>query len=183
MEIVEDEEELTNDSKKEYVELVLAYYLNSTKKQMEALRQGFLEIFSQEFLDDLEPHELELMLFGQQEIDVKDLQENTDYENGFSVQTPTVKMFWEVLEKFSQDQLRNFLAFTTGSPKVPLGGFAHLFGSNGPQKFTLNCKSISGLPNAHACFNRLDLCVYSDVEKLKKDLFLAISETSGFTLE
>jgi len=89
----DEEEEVTNETKKEYVDSVIAYYLNSTSEQMSALREGFLELVPQDLLDELEPHELELMLFGQQEIDYKDLQDNTEYQNGFSgfTQTPVTE--------------------------------------------------------------------------------------------
>jgi len=150
---------------------------------MEAIREGFLELIPQEHLDDLEPQELEMMLFGKQDVDIKELQEHTNYDNGMSESSPIVKLFWEVLEKFSQDELRRFLVFVTGSSKVPLGGFAHLYGSNGPQKFTLYLKNTPGLPTAHACFNRLELYHYSDPEILKKELLYAITETQGFALE
>jgi len=84
----------------------------------------------------------------------------------------------------SQEELRSFLQFTTGSNKVPVGGFSHLYGSNGPQKFTIVPKKIPGLPTAHSCFNRLDLpSYYTDKEKLKKDLLFATTETHCFGLE
>jgi len=180
---LEVEEDVTNENKKEYVDLVISYYLNSTKSQMEAIREGFMELIPQEFLDELDPQELEMMLFGRQDVDVKEFQEHTNYDNGLTDTAPLVKLFWEVLEKFTQEELRKFLVFCTGSSKVPLGGFAHLYGSNGPQKFTLNLKNSPGLPTAHSCFNRLELYYYHDHEQLRKDLLYAISETQGFTLE
>jgi hypothetical protein len=87
------------------------------------------------------------------------------------------------MSSLSQDELRSFLQFTTGSNKVPIGGFAHLYGSNGPQKFTIVPKKTHGLPTAHSCFNRLDLPNIADKEKFKKDLLYAINETQGFGLE
>jgi len=180
----EEEEAVTNENKKEYVDLVIQYYLKSTSLQMEAIRQGFLEVVPQNFLDELEPDELEMVLFGKDEVDVKDLQENTEYGQGFSISSPVVLLFWEVIEKFDQENLHKLLSFCTGSSKVPLGGFAHLIGSNGPQKFTITPKSSPGLPVAHACFNRLELYQhYSDTEALKKDLLYSLNETQGFRME
>jgi len=83
----------------------------------------------------------------------------------------------------SQDELKKFLQFSTGSNKVPLGGFLHLYGSNGPQKFTITPKKVAGLPTAHSCFNRLELPGYTDKDKLKRDLLYIITETCGFGLE
>jgi len=180
----DDEEPVTNQNKKEYVDLVITYYLNSTCAQMDAIREGFLEVVPQNFLDELEPDELEMMIFGREEIDLKDLQDNAEYGQGFNATTTTVQLFWEVVEKLDQENLRKLLAFCTGSSKVPLGGFAHLVGSTGPQKFTISPKTTPGLPVAHACFNRLELYQhYSDPEILKKDLLYAINETQGFRIE
>jgi len=120
----------------------------------------------------------------QSSIDVLDLKNNTEYGGeGIGENSPTIKLFWDVLIAFTQEDLRSFLHFTTGTTKVPVGGFAHLYGSNGPQKFTIQLKKLNGFPTAHSCFNRLELPPYTDKEKLKKELLYAIKETQGFGLE
>jgi E3 ubiquitin-protein ligase NEDD4 len=95
-----------------------------------------------------------------------------------------IKLFWEVVTSFSSEELTKLVQFTTGSDKVPIGGFKHLIGSSGPQLFTIAPKKSTGLPTAHSCFNRLELPThYTDKATLKKELLLAIQETTGFGLE
>jgi hypothetical protein len=174
---------LTNENKQEYLDLLLKYYFHSTDAQINALKEGFYQFVPLEYLKEFEPEELEQLLAGSRDIDINDLKNNTDYGEGFSDSNPVIKLFWEVMMTLSQEELRSFLQFTTGSNKVPIGGFSHLYGSNGPQKFTIIPKKVAGLPTAHSCFNRLDLPSYTEKDKLKKDLLYAITETHGFGLE
>jgi len=175
---------VSNENKNEYLDLLVKYYFQSTDSQMNAIKEGFYEFVPLEYLKEFEPEELELLLSGNKDIDVTDLKNNSEYGEGYSDSHTAIKLFWEVLSSLNQDELRAFLQFTTGSNKVPVGGFSHLYGSNGPQKFTIVMKKSQGLPSAHSCFNRLDLNPnYIDKEKLKKDLLYAITETNGFGLE
>ncbi|EAW91635.1 WW domain containing E3 ubiquitin protein ligase 1, isoform CRA_b [Homo sapiens] len=76
------------------------------------------------------------------------------------------------------------LQFVTGTCRLPLGGFAELMGSNGPQKFCIEkVGKDTWLPRSHTCFNRLDLPPYKSYEQLKEKLLFAIEETEGFGQE
>jgi len=174
---------LTEENKQEYIGLLMKYYLYSTESQMNAIKDGFNQFVPLEYLKEFEPEELEQLLAGNKDIDIQDLKLNTEYGEGYTESHAVIKLFWEVMFTLSQDELRSVIQFTTGSNKVPVGGFSHLYGSNGPQKFTIVPKKSPGLPTAHSCFNRLDLPSYTDKEKLKKDLLFATTETHGFGLE
>eukprot|EP01125_Pyxidicula_operculata_P002324 TRINITY_DN12211_c0_g1_i1.p1 TRINITY_DN12211_c0_g1~~TRINITY_DN12211_c0_g1_i1.p1 ORF type:complete len:473 (+),score=88.07 TRINITY_DN12211_c0_g1_i1:162-1580(+) len=174
---------VTDDNKNEFITLVQNYYLKSTEKQYDHIKEGLHMFVPRDLLVEFEPEEIEMILGGLSEFDIEDLRSNTVYSDGFTESTNSVKLFWEVLSTLSQSDLEHFLQFTTGSSKVPVGGFAHLYGSNGAQKFTIIPKKTEGLPTAHACFNRLELPQYTDKDKLKKDLMYAIKETHGFGLE
>jgi len=118
------------------------------------------------------------------DINIADMEANTEFQNGFSDSSQVVIWFFDIIRAMSQDQQKLLLKFITGTTKVPVGGFAHLYGANGPQKFTLNrLTKTAGLPAAHSCFNRLDLPDYKDKDELKKCLLIAISETQGFDIE
>jgi len=173
---------VTNENKEEYINLVLHYYLHSTK-QMDAIKETFHQFVPLDLLQEFEPQELEQILCGKQKIDRNDFKANTVYGDGLSESSAVVKMFWEILSTLQEEEFIKFIQFTTGTTKVPVGGFAHLYGSNGPQKFQIWQKKVQGLPTAHACFNRLELPMCTDKEKLKKELLLAINETAGFCLE
>ncbi|XP_061878129.1 NEDD4-like E3 ubiquitin-protein ligase WWP1 [Entelurus aequoreus] len=76
------------------------------------------------------------------------------------------------------------MQFVTGTCRLPLGGFAELMGSNGPQKFCIEkVGKETWLPRSHTCFNRLDLPPYKSFEQLKEKLLFAIEETEGFGQE
>jgi E3 ubiquitin-protein ligase NEDD4 len=169
-----------------------------------SIRSGFSQFVPPELIDDVfEPEELALLLGGLSEIDVTDLESNAEYQ-GYTESNQVVLWFWEIVKAMSSEELKSLLQFVTGTYKVPVGGFAHLYGSNGPTKFTINKpKKSHGLPAAHswyayfcqifksrpqltkACcsFNRLDLPEYVDKDQLKKNLLLAIKETQGFDIE
>ena len=74
------------------------------------------------------------------------------------------------------------LNFTTGSSRVPPGGFAALK----PAKFrveTLVDKGSDALPCAHTCTNALQLPIYTSKEELTKRLTYALAEGGvGFGL-
>ncbi|GAA6105873.1 E3 ubiquitin-protein ligase NEDD4a isoform X1 [Tachysurus ichikawai] len=73
------------------------------------------------------------------------------------------------------------LQFVTGTSRVPMNGFAELYGSNGPQLFTIEqWGTREKLPRAHTCFNRLDLPPYESFEELREKLNIAIENTQGF---
>ena len=81
-------------------------------------------------------------------------------------------------------QKKAFLRFATGSPRLPLGGFAAL-----APRLTVVEKSDPGrhpdesLPSVMTCVNYLKLPCYSSVEILEQRLRTAMSEgLSGFFL-
>jgi len=76
------------------------------------------------------------------------------------------------------------LQFACGTCRVPVGGFAELMGSNGPQRFCIEkVGKETWLPRSHTCFNRLDLPPYKNYEQLVEKLSFAIEETEGFGQE
>lgn len=103
------------------------------------------------------------------------MEDATEYDGGYTPDTPIIKQFWELAHAFSTDEKRKLLQFTTGSDRVPLGGFSKLklvIAKNGPDS--------DRLPTAHTCFNVLLLPEYSSKEKLKDRLVKAINYYQGF---
>ncbi|CAB1352040.1 unnamed protein product [Coregonus sp. 'balchen'] len=73
------------------------------------------------------------------------------------------------------------LQFVTGTSRVPMNGFAELYGSNGPQLFTIEqWGTPDKLPRAHTCFNRLDLPTYESFDDLRERLLMAVENAQGF---
>ena len=63
--------------------------------------------------------------------------------------------YWRVVLSFSNEMRSRLLQFVTGTSRVPMNGFKELYGSNGPQLFTIEkWGSPTNYPRAHTCFNR-----------------------------
>ena len=92
----------------------------------------------------------------QTEIDIDDLEENTNYssvtdpfqvpsqqqsaeqQQSFGADHPTIVNFWKVLRKFTHAERTKFLRFVTSKSRAPLRGFKDL-----EPKFTI-LKAVSG---------------------------------------
>ena len=100
----------------------------------------------------------------------------------FAKASQTIMWFWSVVCELSQEELALFVQFVTGTAKGPAGGFAALQGTNGPQKFQIHKLSRKGaLPQAHTCFNQLDLPEYPSEDIMRVKLFKAVEEAhEGF---
>eukprot|EP00605_Chrysophyceae_sp_TOSAG23-4_P003045 GSChrysophyteH1.ASY1.ANO1.3350.1 assembled CDS len=124
--------------------------------RMTSAIRGQIESFLDGFYDLL-------LLCGLPDVDLDDLYSNTEY-SGYA-------------------ERAQFLQFVTGTSKVPLDGFANLQGMRGAQKFSIH--RVFGdtglLPQAHTCFNQLDLPAYTTANELREKLLMAIKEGSeGF---
>ena len=137
--------------KHEYVRLVVEQKLVvAIKDQIEAFLSGFHEIIPAELIRIFNEQELELLISGLPDIDIDDWKNNTEYQN-YTVSSPPIQWFWRAVRSFSQEERAKLIQFTTGTSKVPLGGFAKLQGSSGIQKFQIHKEftSSSRLPSAH----------------------------------
>ncbi|KAL6934829.1 hypothetical protein ACO0R3_000793 [Hanseniaspora guilliermondii] len=177
---------VTEENKKEYVNKVIDFKLKlSFKTQLQHLVSGFYSIIDKELIEIFNENELELLLNGLPDIDVDDWKNNTEYVN-YTSQSPEISLFWRCVRSFNQVEKAKLLQFITGTSKVPLNGFRDLQGSNGSSKFSIHKDfgSSSRLPQAHTCFNQLDLPSYKTYEEMKRALLVAINEGSeGFGLK
>lgn len=74
----------------------------------------------------LSEDELESLLCGQRDVNVADLRAHTQYTQGYSEDSPTVQLFWQVLQGWEPERRLDLLQFVTGSRRVPTSGFAQL---------------------------------------------------------
>lgn len=62
----------------------------------------------------------------------------------------------QFVRETDNEKRARLLQFVTGTCRVPVGGFAELMGSNGPQRFCIEkVGKDTWLPRSHTCFNRL----------------------------
>ncbi|KAA0192433.1 hypothetical protein HAZT_HAZT003718 [Hyalella azteca] len=126
-------------------------------------------------------NELELLMCGIVSIDVKDWRANTVYKGEYHPNHIVIQWFWRVVLSFDNEMRARLLQFVTGTSRVPMNGFKELYGSNGPQLFTIEMWGDStNYPRSHTCFNRLDLPAYQSYHDLRQKLIKAIEGTVGF---
>lgn len=179
-------------------------YFSGIEQQTKTFLEGFNEVVPLEWLKYFDERELELILCGMQDVDVEDWQRNTIYRH-YNRNSKQVVWFWQVSEgrlftslsihiiinqyfqfvrETDNEKRARLLQFVTGTCRVPVGGFAELMGSNGPQRFCIEkVGKETWLPRSHTCFNRLDLPPYKSYDQLVEKLTFAIEETEGFCQE
>ncbi len=132
-----------------YIERVVAMTLGGgVRRQVDAFRQGFSQVFPYSALSAFTPAEL-VSLFGRVEEDwslesklstfcrtlavtgrdrfanalaSKALMDSVKADHGFNMDSRSVKNLLQVMSEMTPSERRDFLQFTTGSPKLPIGG-------------------------------------------------------------
>jgi hypothetical protein len=180
--------QVTDENKEIYISLRLEYELNSSiLNAINWLKDGIFAVFPKEFIRDLTPEELDLIICGNPTVNIHEWRSFTEYRGEFNERHKVVKWFWDSLAELTQEDLRALLMFVTGTDRVPVGGFQNLKTTRGePARFTLEPYPYSKavLPRAHTCFNRMDLPLFRSKEELKRALIEVIkNHTFGFGLE
>ncbi|XP_033848914.3 NEDD4-like E3 ubiquitin-protein ligase WWP1 isoform X3 [Acipenser ruthenus] len=175
---------VTEENKEEYIGLMAEWrFSRGVGEQTKAFLDGFNEVVPLQWLQYFDEKELEVMLCGMQEVDLQDWQRNTVYRH-YTRNSKQIIWFWQFVKEMDNEVRLRLMQFVTGTCRLPLGGFAELMGSNGPQKFCIEkVGKETWLPRSHTCFNRLDLPPYKSYEQLKEKLLFAIEETEGFGQE
>ncbi|KAI8823394.1 uncharacterized protein EV422DRAFT_565344 [Fimicolochytrium jonesii] len=166
---------VTNLNRTEFVEKYVSWALNeSIETQFSAFKAGFKYVCGGNALSLFSPQEIELMVRGATELDIRDLEGVTEYE-GFEPTDPAVRMFWDVVNAFPTDQKRKLLLFATGTDRIPATGIQNM-------TFKLSCmgEDSENLPISHTCFNQIGIYKYSSRGKLERKLMMAITWSAGF---
>ncbi|XP_071030044.1 E3 ubiquitin-protein ligase NEDD4-like isoform X17 [Oncorhynchus clarkii lewisi] len=173
---------VTNHNKMEYIDLVIQWrFVNRVQKQMNAFLEGFTELTLIDLIKIFDENELELLMCGLGDVDVNDWRQHTVYKNGYCPNHPVIQWFWKAVLLMDAEKRIRLLQFVTGTSRVPMNGFAELYGSNGPQLFTIEqWGTPDKLPRAHTCFNRLDLPTYESFDDLRERLLMAVENAQGF---
>ncbi|XP_023571044.1 E3 ubiquitin-protein ligase NEDD4-like isoform X7 [Octodon degus] len=173
---------VTNENKREYIDLVIQWrFVNRVQKQMNAFLEGFTELLPIDLIKIFDENELELLMCGLGDVDVNDWRQHSIYKNGYCPNHPVIQWFWKAVLLMDAEKRIRLLQFVTGTSRVPMNGFAELYGSNGPQLFTIEqWGSPEKLPRAHTCFNRLDLPPYETFDDLREKLLMAVENAQGF---
>uniref|UniRef100_A0A663EBH4 E3 ubiquitin-protein ligase n=1 Tax=Aquila chrysaetos chrysaetos TaxID=223781 RepID=A0A663EBH4_AQUCH len=129
---------VTNKNKRDYIHLVIQWrFVSRVQKQMAAFKEGFFELIPQDLIKIFDENELELLMCGLGDVDVADWKLHTKYKNGYNINHQVIQWFWKAVLMMDSEKRIRLLQFVTGTSRVPMNGFAELYGSNGPQLFTV----------------------------------------------
>ena len=168
--------DVTNENKNEYVSLYINYRLRkSIINQVTAFCEGFNWLIPHDEIKCFSQSELDLLICGIPKIDLNDMKNNMEFDHPYNANHRVIKMFFNVLSKWSYDNLAKLLLFITGSSQVPVNGFRDYKESGNPIRIT-RVSDKNRLCVAHTCFNTLDLPEYDNENDLNNKLLLSIQE-------
>ncbi|KAM0789662.1 hypothetical protein ACM66B_006527 [Microbotryomycetes sp. NB124-2] len=173
---------VTNENRMHYIILVANYRLNvQLEKQYAAFFAGLAEIVPSRWLRLFSQRELKVLVGGaHHEIDVNDLRANTVYGGWDGEEAnETIRLFWQVVQKFDNKQRADLVKFVTSCGRPPLLGFQEL-----NPRFAIRHAGDdqTRLPSASTCVNLLKLPAFTDEAQLRTKLLYAIESGAGFDL-
>ena len=174
---------LTMKNVDEYVNLIYDFiFYKGIDRAVNAFKEGFNLIQNLFNLKCFTSLELEEYICGSLEIkwDEDTLYENLKPEHGY---TKISRIFNDIIKflcKLDKNGQRQFLIFTTGTSRLPMGGFKALSPKLTIVKKTFDDKENPDnyLPTVMTCQNYLKLPEYSSYEILENKLLLAMKEGS-----
>ena len=179
---------VTKENMDFYFQKKIEYIMNKDKPYINHIKKSLFSYIPESLIKIFSANELELMLNGTPFIDVSDWIENTDYE-GYSPSDEIIINFWDIVKELPQEKLSRLLQFSTGSTRVPVGGFKSLQSNRGNlAPFSIyRLEYEKGKRNyikARTCFNRINLPNFPDKEKLLEGInFVIDNEILGFGIE
>lgn len=177
---------VTNENRLVYISYVARHRLQiQPHLQTSAFLRGLGTIISPSWLSMFNQTELQTLVGGDSsEIDVSDLRHNTLYGGLYTIgddneEHPSVKLFWQAVQSFSDVDRRKLLKFVTSTPRAPLLGFAQL-----NPRFSIRDSGSdqTRLPSTSTCVNLLKLPVYESMDTLRDRLLYSINAGAGFNL-
>lgn len=174
--VLSDETPLvTNENRGMFVRDYVTYLiLHTIRPQLKAFKKGFHTCLEPRSLDLFTPKTLRQLVEGTQTISIPELRAYATYED-YDATHPTVSMFWDIVQNYSQEDATHLLEFVTASDRVPVTGYKSL---------TFNIvrmgRDSEQLPTSSTCFGKLYLPEYKDKEKMARKLKLAIQHAKGF---
>ena len=179
--------EVNNDNAKEYIRMTLNTIFNdAVKVQVNAFRRGLSNVFRLNSLKWFMFEELEELISGEDSFSNNGLQkwnrkillENVIPDHGYTQDSNAFLFFIEYMENMNREEIRKFLMFITGSPRLPLGGLKSLRPKLTVVKRTWDegDNPDNFLPSVMTCQNYVKLPDFSSIEVLKAKMNYAINE-------
>ena len=179
---------VTKENMNYYFQKKIEYIMDKDRNYINHIKKSLFSYIPENLIKIFTANELELILNGTPFIDVTDWIENTYYE-GYSATDQIIINFWEIVRDLPQDKLSRLLQFSTGSTRVPVGGFKSLQSNRGKlAPFSIyKVEYEKGKKNyikARTCFNRINLPNFPDAKTLLEAInFVIENEILGFGIE
>ena len=173
----------------DYIKKRINFMIGLYEPFIKEIRDNIYAYFSKEVITSFTSDEFELILNGRPFIDIEEWKIFTEYKEPYNANHYIIKSFWDILKDLNQKELSNILLFSTGSGRVPLGGFAVLESNRGNiSRFRIEMspyeKGCKNFIKAHTCFNRIDIPLYKNKEEMVEMIkFIANQEILGFGID
>jgi len=189
LELIEKGREIPLTNIDDYISKRINFMIGMYEPFIKEIRDNIYKYLSKDVITNFTSDEFELILNGRPFIDIEEWKIFTEYKEPYNNNHYIIKWFWEILNNLSQKELSNLLLFSTGSGRVPLGGFAVLESNRGNiARFTIEmlpykngCKNFI---KAHTCFNRIDIPLYKNKQEMIEMIkFVSNQEILGFGID
>lgn len=154
-----EERFVTYDDRLEYCQLVKDVRMGESKSQIEAIKDGLTQVVPTQVLALLTWQELEKKVCGSPEIPIEELKRTAKYDSDLSPSSTNVKVMWQALEGFTNEERSRFIRFITGRRRLPVTIYIDS-SDTGP----------TSLPTSATCSNALYLPSYTTVEQASQKL-------------
>jgi len=177
---------VTNSNRLVYISYMARHRLSSQPYlQTAAFLRGLASIVQPSWLSMFNQSELQTLVGGAAaSISVADLRANTLYGGVYSIgddgqEHESVRIFWEVMQEFKDEDRRKVLKFVTSTPRAPLLGFSSL-----TPRFSIRDAGDdeARLPTTSTCVNLLKLPRYTRKAACRVKLLQAVNSGAGFDL-
>ena len=189
LELVNKGREIPLTNIDDYIKKRINFMIGLYEPFIKEIRDNIYAYFSKEVITSFTSDEFELILNGRPFIDIEEWKIFTEYKEPYNTNHYIIKWFWDILKDLNQKELSNILLFSTGSGRVPLGGFAVLESNRGNiSRFRIEIspyqKGCKNFIKAHTCFNRIDIPLYKKKEEMVEMIkFIANQEILGFGID
>ena len=172
---------LTMNNIEEYINLIYDFiFFKCVNEQINSFKEGFNMNFDINKMQCFSSEEIEENICGSKEIkwEQNNLYENLNPEHGYTKQSKIFNDLIKFMCSLNDSQKKKFLIFSTGSSRLPIGGFKSL----SPKLTVVKkfCEEGSNpndfLPTVMTCQNYLKIPEYSRYDILEKKILMAMEE-------
>jgi hypothetical protein len=169
---------VTSENVEKYVEAYINWTLvTSVHLFYDAFETGFNRVCHLPIYQRFTPDELDVLVSGVDIINWDELRFAVTYGGGYTAESESIEMFWDVFDSLNIDQKKNLLVFATGTAKVPIGGLSKL------KLRIVKTQDMQHLPVAHTCNATLELPDYQNLEVIRRNIRICLEHTVGFGLK